>query len=208
MISNSMRSLAVVVLVVLTVGCEKQPSTGPSSGGVSVSGRVLNFVTNIGVSGATVAFGAVTTVTDAGGSYTLVVPAIGRYDDALVDAALIGQRVDVTGSAYRGDFLVRASTCVSRYGKIAGGPAITGAATLARRIATSARVAIRIDVPLDHKSPRRCLSMRIIRTGDRQHYVDAAPAARSPLRNWVLSVATDSMNHPRPRAPGRPEMCC
>src|SRR5258705_8457645 len=106
MISNSMRSLAVVVLVVLPVGCDKQsstrtsisgPSTGPSSGGVSVSGRVLNFATNTGVSGATVAFGEVTAVTDAGGSYTLVVPAIGRYDDALVDAALIGQRVDVIG---------------------------------------------------------------------------------------------------------------
>ena len=118
MISNSMRSLAVVVLVVLTVGCEKQSSTGPSSGEVSVSGRVLNFVTNIGVSGATVAFGAVTTVTDAGGSYTLTLPAIGLYEP-LVDGATITHRVRVTGSAYRGDFLVRAGTCVSRYGTIA-----------------------------------------------------------------------------------------
>jgi hypothetical protein len=80
---------------------------------------VLNFVTNTGVPGATVAFGDVTAVTDAGGSYTLVVQRIGRYDDALVDGALIGQRVDVTGSAYRGDFLVRGGMCVSRYGTIA-----------------------------------------------------------------------------------------
>jgi hypothetical protein len=118
MISNSMRSLAVVVLVVLTVGCEKQPSTGPSSGVVSVSGRVLNFVTNIGVSGATVAFGDVTTVTDAGGLYTVVLPAIGRYDPR-VDGAWIGDRIYVTGPTYRGDFLVRGGMCVSRYGTIA-----------------------------------------------------------------------------------------
>jgi hypothetical protein len=118
MISKSMLNLAVVVLLVLAVGCDRRLSTGPSSGGVSVSGRVLNFATNTGVSGATVAFGDVTTVTDAGGSYTLALAAIGLYEP-LVDGASISSRVRVTGSTYRGDFLVRAGTCVSRYGTIA-----------------------------------------------------------------------------------------
>jgi hypothetical protein len=118
MISNSMRNLALPVLVALAVGCDKQPSTGPTSGGVSVSGRVLNFTSGTGVSGATVAFGDVTTVTDAVGSYTSALPAIGLYEP-MVDGANISSRVRVTGSTYRGDFLVRGGTCVSRYGTIA-----------------------------------------------------------------------------------------
>jgi hypothetical protein len=59
--------LAVVIL--LTAGCgDQQTPTGPSGGGVRVSGSV-GFTTNLGVSAATVAFGDTTAVTDAGGSY-------------------------------------------------------------------------------------------------------------------------------------------
>jgi hypothetical protein len=115
MLSKSMLNLAVVVVLVLAVGCDKQPPTGPSSSGVTVSGRVLNFATNTGVSGATVAFGDVTTMTDAGGSYTLALPAIGLYEP-LVDSEWMGStRVTLT---YRGDLLVRAGMCVSRYGTL------------------------------------------------------------------------------------------
>lgn len=115
MIPKSTRNLAVAVVLLLAVGCDKQPPTGPSSNGVTVSGRVLNFTTNTGVSGATVAFNDVTTMTDAGGSYTLAVPAIGLYEP-LVDGDWMGStRVTLT---YRGDLLVRAGTCVSRYGTL------------------------------------------------------------------------------------------
>ncbi len=114
MISKSMRNLPVAVLLVLAVGCDKQPSTGPTSGGPStgssssgmwVSGRVLNFVTNAGVSGATVAFGDVTTVTDAVGGYTLALPAIGRYDPLVhssqvaLRSALVAEETHVLAAA-------------------------------------------------------------------------------------------------------------
>ena len=138
MISKSMLNLAVVVLLVLAVGCDKQSSTGPSSSGVTVSGRVLNFATNTGVSGATVAFGEVTTMTEGGGSYTLAVPAIGLYEP-LVDGDWMGStRVTLT---YRGDLLVRAGTCVSRYGTLTDAgtlrPIAGATVTLSGQIAVS-----------------------------------------------------------------------
>ena len=113
-----MRNLALAVLVVLTVACDKpQAPTQPSSADVRISGRTLDFATTAGVSGATVAFGDMTTMTDAAGSYTLTIPAIGRYEP-MVDGRWMGIS-RVTGSAYRGDFLVRPGTCVSRYGTLA-----------------------------------------------------------------------------------------
>jgi hypothetical protein len=113
-----MRNLALTVMVVLAVGCDRQQApTAPSSTGLSVSGQVLDYSTNVGVSGAIVAFGNATTVTDTAGRYELEVPAVGLYGP-LVDGVAIGTS-RVTGSSYRGDFLVHPSGCDFRYGTLA-----------------------------------------------------------------------------------------
>jgi hypothetical protein len=83
---------------------------------VRVSGRVLDFTTNAGVAGAAVAFGNVGTITNAAGSYTVIVPTIGGYEP-VVDGRWMGV-VRVTAPASRGDLLVRAGTCVARYGVV------------------------------------------------------------------------------------------
>jgi hypothetical protein len=116
--------LVLAILLLLSAGCgESQTPTGPSDGGVNpdgsvrVSGRVLDFATGLGVSGANVVFGDTTAVSRAGGSYVLVVPSTGPYQPR-VDGVLMGNS-RVTGSTYRGDFLVRPGDCVTRYGTIA-----------------------------------------------------------------------------------------
>jgi carboxypeptidase family protein len=111
-----MRSLAVAAVVVLTVGCDRQQTpSGPSS--VGVSGRVIDFSSGVGVSGASVVFGETTAMTDANGKYTIDHLASGQYEPR-VDGAWMGQS-RVTGPGYRGDLLVRPGTCVSRYGTLA-----------------------------------------------------------------------------------------
>jgi len=64
----------------------------------------------------TVAFGDASAVTNDDGVYSLSVASIGTYYPTID-----GQRVGtshVSGTSYRGDFLVRAGTCVSRYGTV------------------------------------------------------------------------------------------
>jgi hypothetical protein len=53
---------------------------------------------------------------------------------------------------------------------------------LTTKIATIARVAIRIDSTVDLKGLCGCLSMRIIRTRDHEHY----------LQRWLRGVAAES----------------
>jgi hypothetical protein len=77
----------------------------------------LDFWTSLGVSGANVVFGDTSAVSDVGGSYVLVVPTTGPYEPR-VDGVLMGYS-RVTGSTYRGDFLVRPGDCVTRYGTLA-----------------------------------------------------------------------------------------
>jgi hypothetical protein len=125
---------------------------------MSVSGRVVDFATNAAVSGATVAFGnfdvlgrfaaATTVVSDATGSYTARVAA-GTFALVQIDGASAGQ-IHVT-HAYRGDFLARTGTCVTRYGTVADALSllpITGATvTLAgRSVVTASDGWYRIDL--------------------------------------------------------------
>jgi len=110
----AMRKVALAAVILFAAGCDGGP-TGPSVD-VRVSGRILDFATNAGVPGAAVTFGESTTVTDADGSYTLVIPMSGRFDP-VVDGRSMGSS-QVTGSAYRGDFFVHPGICVARYGTV------------------------------------------------------------------------------------------
>jgi hypothetical protein len=108
-----MRNMMLACTILLALGCGAKTPTSPS-GGVTVSGRVLDFGTGLGVSGATVVFSD-TAVTDANGSYTMTVPP-GSYTP-LVDGVAMGD-ARVRGSSYRGDLLVRSHLCISRYGTL------------------------------------------------------------------------------------------
>lgn len=112
-----MRNLFITLLVLLAAACGgPQAQTGPSGFATTVSGRVVDFGAGVGVSGITVAFGEATAVTDAGGSYKVALPIGGLYEP-FVDGVRAGTS-RVTAS-YRGDFFVRAGTCISRYGTLA-----------------------------------------------------------------------------------------
>jgi hypothetical protein len=120
-----MRNLALLVLILLAACNGRQPA-GPSSAqstfdiqGVWVSGRVVDFATGVGVSGLTVRFGDTTAVTGVEGGYLFALPAIGLYEPSIDGVRMGSSRV--TGSTYRGDFLVRPGTCVSRYGTLTDG---------------------------------------------------------------------------------------
>jgi hypothetical protein len=114
---RSMRHRLLPLLLLLVTGCDRQNTpAGPSTAEVRVSGRAVDFETGTGVPGVTVAFGGTNTITDAGGSYALALPATGQYEPMLDGARAGSSRV--SGSAYRGDFLVRTGTCVSRYGTV------------------------------------------------------------------------------------------
>src|SRR3954462_10469074 len=113
-----MRQLIVATLVLAAAACGSAPA-GPSSSAVTVSGRVTNFADNRSVAGATVAFGDATATTDSSGSYSLTVPRTGRVEP-LVDGVWMGVS-QLTSPTYRGDFLVRGTGCVARYGIISDG---------------------------------------------------------------------------------------
>jgi hypothetical protein len=126
-----MRRLALILLVV-SAACEgRQTPTDPTITSrprarepLVVSGRVVDFVTGVGVPNATVAFEedtlggtTATAVADAGGAYALPLQDIGSYRQ-LVDGRFAGAG-RVTGPGYRGDLLVHDGACVSRYGILA-----------------------------------------------------------------------------------------
>jgi hypothetical protein len=110
-----MRQFMIACFVLAAAACGGAPA-GPSSTGVTVHGRVINFADNTSVAGATVAFGDVTAITDISGSYSLTVPGTGRVEP-VVDGSWMGIS-QLTAPTYRGDFLVRGTGCVARYGII------------------------------------------------------------------------------------------
>jgi hypothetical protein len=120
--------------VVFASGCGTPPPAAPTSDfgvprtemSVPLSGRVIDFATNGGVSGATIEFGyldlfgkfvaAAKTVSDGTGSYRAT-RAPGYSALVQIDGTSSGQ-IQVNYD-YRGDFLVRTGTCVARYGTVA-----------------------------------------------------------------------------------------
>ena len=111
---------AALIACVSCGGSTQQSSPAAPSGDLGetlrVTGQVHDYSTGAGVSGVTVAFGDATGVTDASGRYSLPLTETGTYYPTID-----GQRVGMThftGASYRGDFLVRTGTCVSRYGTV------------------------------------------------------------------------------------------
>jgi hypothetical protein len=144
------RNLALSLLAVfVSAGCGTQSPAAPTSdfavprvgASVPLTGRIVDFTTNAGVSGATVEFGgldfsgrfvaATTGVSDITGAFKVNVGAAGGYRLVQVDGAWVGQ-IQLTRDS-RGDFLVRTGTCVARYGTVADGLTllpITGATVM------------------------------------------------------------------------------
>ena len=112
-----MRKTAVAAAIVLAVGCVDAAPTAPTAAvEVPLSGRVIDVATNVGVPSATVTVGDSTSMTDADGAYSLVVPHLGVFTTH-VDARLMGE-IRVTGPASRGDILVYPRICIARYGRV------------------------------------------------------------------------------------------
>jgi len=125
---------ALIAVLLSSVECSTPSPAAPTSSyavprpgaSVSLSGRVIDFTTNAGIPGATIAFGdfdafgrfaaARTVVSDTTGSYAVNVGAAGSSAFVEIDGAWAGQ-IQVSHD-YRGDFLVRAGTCVARYGTV------------------------------------------------------------------------------------------
>lgn len=129
-VAIEVRHLAVAILVMIAVGCDRPPSpvAPTSSMDVRINGRVLDYATGIPIPDATVTFDnslsvppeaprIVSAVSDAAGGYTAFVP-VGYYQ-TFVDAQWVGH-LHLTSSLYRGDVLSRWGTCVGRYGTITG----------------------------------------------------------------------------------------
>src|SRR3954471_24541178 len=118
--SSALMREFVLVLVVLTIGCQQSENAPSPPGPVPThipgfSGRIVDFTTNAGVAGARVSFGDTSAITGSDGSYVLDTPR-GVYEPRIDDARAGVARV--TGESYRGDFFVRTGTCIGRYGTI------------------------------------------------------------------------------------------
>jgi hypothetical protein len=128
---DAMKKLALAVLAALMCAChERQTPSAPSPNerptpapnNQPIRGRVLDFATQAGVSGALVEFRTTqdlvaTATTDASGSYVVPAETIGGFSVS-VNGASAGT-VRVYRPEYRGDLFANAGTCVSRYGTIA-----------------------------------------------------------------------------------------
>ena len=117
-----MRQLLIALVVLAVCSCDEGGPTGPSGGPPLIRGRVINFITQAPVTGATVQFTNESAAVDAratstaGGTYELALPRTGYYT-ASVDGAIVGTVYGV-GSAYRGDLFVAGASCVSRFGTV------------------------------------------------------------------------------------------
>jgi hypothetical protein len=124
--NNRFVPFVIAALPLVEFACGSSPSAPTANGPFTVSGRVLDFQTNTGVSGATVVFAdpSNTTVivdegrsiTDSSGLYQISLMA-GLYS-VYVDAAYGGLARVRTGNN-RADLLVHPNGCIVRYGTIA-----------------------------------------------------------------------------------------
>jgi len=120
--------IRILVLPLLLTACGDAP-TAPS-GPATIAGRVIDYATGAGVSGATVGFGQAfttnagtsivtpyTAVADASGVYSVALPRVAHYEVA-IDGGSFGS-AEITSPSYRGDLFARSGTCVARYGTVA-----------------------------------------------------------------------------------------
>lgn len=106
-----------IACAALACGCVKADLvTAPTSGGrVIVIGHLMDFVRDVPVAGAPVAFGSFGTFTDASGFYRLEIPG-GDYT-VFADGSAIGG-VRAIDPVFRGDLYVRGGECTAAYGLV------------------------------------------------------------------------------------------
>ena len=125
------KPIIVFSLTLITCGCgDRQQPTGPTeptTGPVSVRGRIVDFNSQTAVPGARVVFGnygqsgtigeEASAISDSNGAYVARFAARGGFL-VLVDGSYAGS-VRITGSSYHGELFVNGGRCVARYGTIA-----------------------------------------------------------------------------------------
>lgn len=114
------RVFAVVVLLALAA-CRGTAPTGPSSNAFPITGRIIDYRTQAGVAGATIAFanstfGVREAVGDAGGRYSISIPAFDTYSIRVNGSELTS--IGIWTTEYRGDFYVGTAGCRGRYGVV------------------------------------------------------------------------------------------
>ena len=94
-----------ILLVLVTWGCEgRRGVTGPSPESPVIRGRVADYITDVGLSGAEIVLSGpaeVRMTSDARGAYVLPVPPLGRYEIS-VNGVHAGVGI-FGGPTYRGD---------------------------------------------------------------------------------------------------------
>jgi hypothetical protein len=119
-----MKWLGVVFLSCVVAACGGGP-TEPSPGDTTIGGRVVDFQTQAGVSGAALRFQDerqgldIGALTDANGSYSLPASTSGTFTVSVNGDPQAF--VHVNGSRFVGDLLVDRGTCIARYGVILDG---------------------------------------------------------------------------------------
>jgi hypothetical protein len=108
------------LLLAAALGCGGSPTQPSWDGRVRVAGTVRDFPTSGTVSAATVVLGNggagdVSATTDVSGAYALTVPQ-GMYHVTINGESIAD--VTLRDPTYRGDFFIRASNCIGRYGMI------------------------------------------------------------------------------------------
>lgn len=125
--SGWLRGLRFVTLLVMLgagAACGDESVTGPASGRVFITGRVVDYVTRDVVREATILFKGdngppdVAAVTDAAGEYAVEASIAGEYT-VRVNSAIAGA-VRAGATSRRVDLFVNGGTCISRYGTILG----------------------------------------------------------------------------------------
>ena len=112
-----MRFLTIASCAALACGCVKADlATAPTGGGrVLVIGRLMDFVRDVPVAGAPVAYGSFGTFTDPSGVYRLEIPG-GDYD-IFADGTPLGPLRPID-PVFRGDLYVRGGACTAAYGLV------------------------------------------------------------------------------------------
>jgi hypothetical protein len=116
----SVRGVIAALLTAAAFGCSGSPTQPSWDGRVRVAGTVRDFATSGAVSAATVVVGNggagdVSATTDVSGAYSLTVL------EGMYHVTINGESIaDVTlrDPNYRGDFFIRLTDCVGRYGTV------------------------------------------------------------------------------------------
>jgi hypothetical protein len=117
-----MRIAIIAMLALAMTACDDTP-TGPTTGSFTISGRVLNFTTQLPVAAADVRFteaesptSLAVAIADANGRYSITMPLAGQWIVS-VNGGPNGI-AEIFNEGFAGDMLVDTGNCVARYGTI------------------------------------------------------------------------------------------